>query len=200
MISTNFAIMLILVIWSIAALYFKKEDDNVFTAYKKSLEQFIRWCKHSEQMEYNPSGDIILGNKLRTQLEKFDARSSEYIGCIPCTYSAFNLPCVVLDLIPQNGEKDFPVIQHVMKSVFAAHMASLGRILLYCDVFIHPTSDSSYHVYICYATTEESKTTFERFLNFQLETERGKAIKSVRPPVDEEMEKDMAEVSYHDKD
>lgn len=188
----------IFMIWSIAALYSKK-DESLIAAYKKVLDKFIYWFNSSEQIEYNPYGDVILCENLKTELQRFDVRSTKSIRYIVDQYSSFPLPCVVLDFIPQNGEKDFSAIKNTLKSVFSQHMQLLGTPLVCCDVFIYPVMDSMYYVFVCYATTEHNAELFRQYYDFQLMAEQKKALKSVHPPVDEELEKELQEVSYNDR-
>lgn len=184
---------MVLVIWSMGALYFKKEDISWLTAYKISLGKFIDWfiTPQKPNNEYNPNGDFVLGNKLRTALAKFDVRPAEYIACFPCCYSKYNLPCICLDFIPKNGENDFPAVKATMKSVFSEHMQKCGIYLYYCEVFIEPQGDSQYIIYIVYATTEQTAKAFQSFYDFQSKSMRKKAIDTVHPVIDDELEKEL---------
>jgi hypothetical protein len=183
---------------SVIALYqvMAKTDTNtakavVDTAILKLLRFFIGLFSNDDQIQYSQYiPDEVLIRKLMESLAPYNELPIAYTEWQLCTYSKLKLPAIAIHIVCKNDE-NFPIIRNILNNVFKEHMAECGLQGFYNNICFQKLEESSYKLLLVYAVSDAEKENLKRLVMTKKRQAEIIAKNSVKPVVDDELEREL---------
>lgn len=187
----------------VALVYSYKNIRNVST--EQAAKKIKKWIAKEfealtcspQPLEYNPTMDEDIQIALLDALAPYNALRKEYVYMDWIPYLGTSLPSILIELIPNNGEKDFDLIKSIMKTLVYNHLAYRNFPSPLVDVTISK-NNNNYFIWIVYATTPENRKLFCDHYNNKAFEARRQAQKLVAPVIDSDLEKELIYINNTD--